>query len=340
MFLRKFHDGLMLGTTMSAAGAVDTGGGGGGGDDAARTAFVSSLPEPVRAHDAFKDIGDVGTLATRYHAEATKPFLERLDEKYRKEPALKDFKDPNALAQSFLDTQRMVGADKAKFVAIPKDETDTKAWNDFYAAQGRPESADKYVVPKRADGKDYGAEDVALQKAMLPALHEAGLSQRQIDKLIPKWNEVVGGMLSSGEAASAAAMESASKALKTELGAAYDEKLGLATDAIKHYAGELKLGDAIVKDMEDAKLGNHPGLFKLLAHIGAQLKEDGLLGKGGGGGAGALDPAAAKAAIKVKEADAEFMKKYNAEKGAPGRDEAIAEMKALFDQAYPEQKPE
>lgn len=281
-----------------AAGAGAAGAGAAGAGDGAKS-FADSLPEDIRTDAVFKDIKDLGALAKSYHSAA-----------------------------------KLVGLDKGSIIAVPKPDADAKAWDDFYAKTGRPESADKYDVPKRADGKAYGEADVAMQKQILPVLHQAGLTQRQIAAIVPKWNDIVGGVAKTQADADAAATATAGAALKTEWGAAHQEKLTLAQDAIKHYAGELKLGDQILGELDASKLGNLPGLAKLFSHLGAQLKEDGLIGKGGGGAAGALSPTEAKQQISAMDGDKEKFAILT-DKKHPKHAELVAERTRLYELAYP-----
>jgi hypothetical protein len=50
---------------------------------------------------------------------------------------------------------------------------------------GRPESADKYAIGKKADGSDYDDIDKAFQAKILPVLHQAGVTQKQFDAIRP-----------------------------------------------------------------------------------------------------------------------------------------------------------
>jgi hypothetical protein len=165
-------------------------------------------------------------------------------------------------------------------------------------------------------------------------LHAAGLSQRQINAIIPKWNEIVGAMGAAEETKSQTAMAEGAAKLKTEWGAAYDAKVGLAQGAIKHYADSLKLGDDVMKELDGTKLGNSPALAKLFAHLGSQLKEDGLLGKASGATGGELSPAEAKQQIAAMEADKDQLAALR-DKRHPKHAETLAKRTALFEMAFP-----
>jgi hypothetical protein len=262
-----------------------------------------------------------------------KPFAEYLPERVRTDPSFRDIKSFENLAESFVNAQRLVGADKATILQIPKDD-DAKAWADFYAKTGRPEKPEGYKIPKRADGKEYDADSQGFQKAMVPKLHEAGLSQRQIDMLVPAWNAVFDNADTARADADAADRTKAETALKAEWGTAYDDKLKLAQSAINHYAGELKITDAVLAELDSTKLGNTPGLAKMLAHLGAQLKEDGLIGKGDAGFAAALSPAEARQQINAMASD-ETAKKALLDPKHPQHRETVERRAKLYEQAYP-----
>lgn len=330
----KFFDGFRSVLLMSAAGAVsDQHAGGGGGDAAAAATAATAAASPPAG--AATDPNKAWSFPTE------KAFAEYLPEKYRTDPSLRDIKNFDGLVSSYVNAQKMLGADKATIVQLPTGD-DPKAYDDFYNKLGRPESPDKYQVPKRADGKDYSDGDKALQKAILPVLHKAGLNQRQIDAIVPAWNEITANATAAAAKQEQDAIAAGEAELTKEWGAAKDAKIALGRDALTHLSTELKLGDALTKALEakDANgnaLGNNPALAKLFAHIGGQLQEDGLIGKGGGGGQAEYSPAEAMQQIKAKEGDADFNKAYR-DKKHPGHADAVAEMARLYAQAYPAEK--
>lgn len=323
MVLRMFVDGrisplLMSGTGDGAAaggGAGDgAGGGAGGGSAAAVVSFDSS-----------------------------KPFAEQLPEKYRADPSFRDIKSVDALLDSFTSAQRMIGADKATILQMPKDD-DAAAWNGLYNRLGRPEAADKYNLGKRADGSDYGDADKAMHAKLLPVLHEAGLTQRQLDKIRPTWDAMVAEASGAGTKAAETYASSQIEGLKKDWGAKFDENMADAQAAIQHLGDKDLIAELnIVKDGKAT--GDNAGLLRMMAKIGAQLREDGVL-KGGvnTGGTGAMEPAAAKAEITRLENDPEFKKAWLKKDGVGTVDgkqmthaEAIARRTQLFEYAYPDQ---
>ena len=135
--------------------------------------------------------------------EAAQPdFRTLLDDGLKAHPSLKDFKDINGLAQSFVDTQAMVARsvltptedaapevwekfyDKVqslsngKLVAMP-DPTDESTMSAFRKAMGVPQGEDSYKVPE-----DVPAEYVDAIVDRLGYFKEIGLNQGQVDQII------------------------------------------------------------------------------------------------------------------------------------------------------------
>ncbi|HEV2673384.1 MAG TPA: hypothetical protein VGV37_02515 [Aliidongia sp.] len=257
-------------------------------------------------------------------------FAETLPEKIRGEAAFKDIKDLDTLANGYLHAQRMLGkvaADPNSVVALPGAD-DADGLNALYTRLGRPETADKYALAKPAAG-DYSDADKAFQAKILPTLHEAGLTQRQLDKILPAWNDMQAASVAAQTEAHNAKNAAGEAALKTEFGAAYDEKLGLAKQALTHFGNE-----KLAAELVESGLGNHPEVIKIFAKLGKGLVEDGVVGRATGGG-GLNSPAEAQQQINALQADKEFARIYT-DKRAIGHADAVAKMQALYQQAHPE----
>lgn len=311
--------------------APDGGGGGGGGGEGA---FLASLPEAVRGHEALKGVKDAGDLASRFVSEVSRPFAERLPEDLRADPAFKDFRDVGALAKSYKNQEKLLGVPREQLLRVP-DEKDEAGWNGVYDRLGRPAAADKYALPKLAQGQEYSDADRAFQGAMLPAIHKAGLSQKQLDVVMGAWNQYADKIGKDLDAAQAARIASATETLKKDFGAAFDGKMAEAEAAIVYFSQTLKLGDSLSAELKESGLNNHPAIIKLFAALGAGLKEDGKLeGRAPGGAAGELTPESAKAEIASLKNDAKFMAAYG-DKGNAEHAAAVERMRRLHEQAFP-----
>jgi len=94
------------------------------------------------------------------------------------------FSDPSMVVKSYGEFEKLHGVPVDRLVKLPspKEAADPKAWDSIYNKLGRPETADKYVlpVPKGDDG--------TFANTLKPWLHEAGVTQAGATKLAEKWN--------------------------------------------------------------------------------------------------------------------------------------------------------
>lgn len=230
----------------------------------------------------------------------------------------KGYADPVAALQANWNLERLMGADKAgRAVVLPKDD-DADGWNQFYGKLGRPESPDKYNL-QLPDGADD-----SFAKSMLPILHGAGLTQKQLDAIVPKWNEFAAQAAQAQEAAAETARAEGWDALRKEWGAAFDQNL----EAGRRAFAKLGLKPELANLLED-KVG-HAEVLKLFASIGEIYREDAAPGNGAPGQR-ARTPAAAQAEIAALKADTGFGQRLLA-----GDREASALWETLNRQAYPD----
>lgn len=323
MSLRKFLDHkiaplLMSGADDGGAGAGGTGGGTG---------------------------GTGGGAPTTISFASDKPFVDQLPEQYRKDAAFADIKNFEGFVSQFVNQKKMLG-DRANLLALPKDG-DAQGWNDLYNKLGRPEAADKYNLGKRGEDRDYSDFDKAFHAKILPAVHAAGVTQKQLDAIVPVFNayadEVQGASLQSAQDYATGQLGG----LKKEWGAKYDENMSDAQAALQHLSGGDKDLLAQLNMVKDGKAtGDNAGLLKVFAKLGAGLREDGVIGRGGdNGGGGVLEPAQAKTQIAALMKNADFVKVWKT-KGATGKvdgkdlthDDAVGQLGQLYAFAYPEQQ--
>jgi hypothetical protein len=124
---------------------------------------------------------DVGSQEAVAADAAPVSFLDSLPEDLRNEPSLRTFTDPGALAKSYVNAQRMIGADK---VAKPGQSWTDDQYNDWYANVGRPDSADAYELDVSGVMSDEEAS------SFRQAIFEAGLQPRQVSRLERFINEL------------------------------------------------------------------------------------------------------------------------------------------------------
>jgi hypothetical protein len=239
---------------MMAEGA---GGGGGAGD------WRAALPEDLRGEPMFKDIPDVPTLAK----------VAR-DSKAALGGAIRP-PGPDASPEARKEFVEKLQKHAPEVVFIPEDE---KARGEveasIWARLGKPKDAKEYALPK----------DVEMPEQHLAALRaeaaEEGLTRRQFEARAKRVAAALGeAVKADGETRAA---------LKRELGAAFDERIGTVAATLEKLGfpeGQLKAVKAGLVDV---------ATFKALAAVAKGFGEQREVAGQGGGSSGTLTPTEAK----------------------------------------------
>jgi hypothetical protein len=121
-------------------------------------AALSTPPAPITPN--LTPAAAPAAAAASWYPEQFKGFMET-----------KGNPDPAAFVESYVNLEKLVGADPKTVLRMPK-EGDVDAWGQFYGKLGRPESADKYT-PIEA------LKDDPLAKDFDGVFHGLGLSEKQ-----------------------------------------------------------------------------------------------------------------------------------------------------------------
>lgn len=182
-------------------------------------------------------------------------FLQMIPEEIRQHPSLSPIKDVENLARSYVNAQRLIGADKIPMPVNPSDEDLDRIYNRL----GRPETPEGYQLT--ADGNIVTEE---LVKDFADFSHKLRLTPEQASSIMDYYR-------SSVEQTNAGSVEQAEEfrktteeALKSEWGRAYDQKLNQAVNAAKEFSNpeifDLQLSDG-------SRLGDNPEFIKTFAKI-------------------------------------------------------------------------
>lgn len=308
------------------------GAGGGAAGDAGNTSLLNSATPPAAAAGAgaggasdnsagavaaaitFKEVlGEDGGLNDNW----TKVLPKELQE----DAAFKNIKTFGALAKSYANAQKMVGADK---VALPGKNATKDEITAFHAKIGCPETPDKYTFKtpeKMPEGINFNPDSF---KAFQQFSHELGLSDKQ-NAALHAWhmNNLQEGVKAQDQAAVTAQAETV-KTLQKEWGAAYDQELRIAQRAADLVPGGREI---FVK----AGVADNAEMLKVLAWFGHKMGEDTL----GNDKNNLIIPT--DAIVKINEIRGN--KEHAYYKGDhPGHKDAVAEMNRLYKLAYPEEK--
>lgn len=215
--------------------------------------LIEQLPADLQSNEAFKDMPDTGTLATKYlelHGRVTGGNLDLIPEEFRKDPSLANFKNVSDVAKSYIETKKLVGQIK-------------KA----------PETADGYkFTPVEGLDPDFkSAPDI--QKSLTAIFHKAGIPNEQADIV---QREVLatlsGGVVKSKETKEALAKTNET-ALRQEWGADYEKNFTQIQNALLRAGGEEAI--KAVGDLGAALKSNVTAL-KIMHKILGKMSEDSI----------------------------------------------------------------
>ena len=277
----------------AAANGATTGGG--GVTENPVEAFLAQIPEAIRGEAYFKDIKDVGNLATRAWNQA-----------------------------------KLIGRDPETLVAIPGPD-DQDGWTKVWDQLGRPAKPDEYgfVAPTLPEGLTI---DEQLQTGFATKAHELGLSKKQAGQLYDWWNASRGAQWQAIQGAEIAAKEASVAQMRQEFGQAFDEKIALVDATIDALDREMKTNGGLQEAITAMPFESRLALSKLFLHIAPMLREDILIGgRDAQGASGILSPTEAQQQINALLADPQFTKAYY-DKRQPGHDAAVARMLRLHEQ--------
>jgi hypothetical protein len=230
--------------------------------------------------------------------------IKELPDDLREDPALKDFNDVTALAKSFKDTKTFVGRSiqppgeaatpeqKAEFYdklrkhapnLVPLDEKDEKAQELVWEKLGRPKDAKEYDFKAPPEAGEFNLDQLRETAKAL------GLTKAQFNKMAET------ALATRGKVADE--FKADQTALKTEWGAAYQEKLDKAATAAAKLGASADVVTAIkAGTMKSGPLKLWDGIAKAIGH---EPPANGAGGAAGAAGAGALTPAEAEAEISA-----------------------------------------
>lgn len=293
--------------------------------------FAASLPEPIRAHPALTGVKDAASFTSILdgHLARSKPLAEQLPKDIAGEAAFKDLKSWDDVAKSYLNAQKMLGVPRDQLLRLPTDDK-PESWAPIYAKLGRPEKADGYKLT--------APQGVTLEKEFTEPVfakaHELGMSQKQLEGLYGTLREMGVKAQQAQAAKIQQEVDAATAALKTEFGAAFEERVNIAESAIDTLDQLAGLKGELRKAVDANPLRNSPAMIKALAHIGAMFKEDGKLVGKAAGTEGMKSPMEAKQEIASLQQDKNFMAAYT-DRRHTGHKDAVERMRGLYELASP-----
>jgi hypothetical protein len=242
--------------------------------------------------------------------EASADFMGSISEEYRGKVTQKGFKDVNDIVKAYDNLESKFGKRLEDLTADELKALDPKF--------GAPENADAYELGLSEDlAKDPILGDISND------LFNAGIPKDKAEALIKGVTEKIEEQTKLAETNAALQAEENVKTLKTEFGAAFQDRIQLANKALTEFGGE----DAILA-IQEAGLGNHPAIVKMLAEAGKFLAEDTPAGDKEVKSFG-ITPAEAQSKIAELQNDPAFLDRWR-NPAHPGHREAADQMEKLY----------
>lgn len=197
------------------------------------------------------------------HQESNDNWYDSLPEEMRGDKNITKFDSVEAMGKSWLNAQRLIGADK-----IPMPQTD-EDWSNTYGRLGRPDDASGYEVSV-PEGVEVNQD---MQGSFLSKAHELGLSQKQVEGL-SSWQFEQGAESSQqSQQASEQAFNDAMNGLKSEWGNAFEQNTNIAVRAASEFLNDNDKAFLESAKIDGVSLGDHPAFLKLFNNVGKQMME-------------------------------------------------------------------
>jgi hypothetical protein len=278
----------------------------------------SATPAPINATPSGEQSVAAAVPAPSVSAAAPSDWTASLADDLKGYVQNKGFKDPGAAIEAYRNLEKLRGVPEERLLKLPEKDDDAQGWESVYQKLGKPSKPEEYKVQ---------TQDPEFGKWAQSTFHELGLSTKQAEKLVSKWNQYADNMTKGQQEVYHQKVEQDNQALKKEWGAAFDQNIAVAKRAAAGLGIDGQTIDALEKTMGFA------GVMKFMNSLGSKLgegsyvagetKTDNFMG--------ALTPEAARNRISALRSDPTFVQKY-----VSGDLSAKTEMEKLHRFAYPE----
>jgi len=235
---------------------------------------VTSVAEPVVNPNPSPPAGEPAPILST-PISIVKPDLtfvegwqDKLPEEIKGEECWKLVKDFPEMARQFVNQRKAIGKNK---VALPDEKSKPQDWEAFYTAIGRPVKVEDYKGPAVPEDLKEIFDDNRIG-ALKKTAFELGATQKQFDAYLKNEIEQVKTLLAEEDKRDLQAKQDAEKALRTEFGGAYEERI--------HVANRL-IAEAFSKEEDKMnfleKFGSDPDFIRFASRVGAKMGEHSAL---------------------------------------------------------------
>ena len=206
----------------------------------------------------------VAEVAEAIAPSGNEDWRSMISEDLRGDASLAHIGSIDSMAKSYINAQKMVGADK---IAIPGSWATDEDWAGVYNKLGRPEDSAGYELETREDA------DADFTGWYRDAAHKAGLSQNQASQLAKAYDEYAQTAMQSQEMSEAdheLYEKQVRETLQKELGNTWEDRLGHANDLLT----ELDAPALSNYQLQDGTLlGDNPEMAKFFVKVAEYVSE-------------------------------------------------------------------
>jgi len=212
-----------------------------------------------------------GNEPQAYDLSQTPAWAKELDleDSIKADPSLRPIADINNLAKSYVNAQKMIGADK---IVVPGKHASEEDWQNVFRKLGNPDSLDEYDLGVDVEGDGFDAQFFNQFKEQA---HKLGVLPHQAKELYQWHEQLMNSSIEQQEQQALAQQEEGIRELQQEWGEAFEGKIRLARAAIDQLGG-----DQLSEYLNETGLGNDPVMIQVFSKIGEMYKEDGIVGEG------------------------------------------------------------
>lgn len=227
---------------------------------------VETTPQETTSTETKADTNNTLVSSTTDNTVQTaKSWKETISEEYRNDPNISKFTEIDALAKSYINATKMIGADK---ITVPTNSSTEEHWEEVYSKLGRPESPDKYKLNVKSE---IIPTDESAIKAYAEQVHKLGLNEKQAQGILEFYKQNMESQVQSNSVNMETAQAQAEQELRQEWGQNYDANIqkaaSLARNNMKPELLDMQLADG-------TRLGDNPEVIKGFARIADMLSED------------------------------------------------------------------
>lgn len=255
-----------------------------GSDGGFSEGWRDSLPEDIRGSEAFEGINNFGELASGFAQLKTAPpkdpdgfiddegnFTEKWNEvlanEFEDNPSLKQLSNVKTLAKGYVNQGKIVGRKTFDYETATDEEKD-----ELFTKMGVPAEAKEYDFQKPGNMPEdmpYNEEEA---QAFMNKAHELKIPKQTATELRNWFNDMQFEGWNNAQTSLDELQSASQKEIKTEYGAAYDDKIALAKRTVNTFGAADALNQFGLED--------NPELVRMFVKIGEAMSEDRLIGDG------------------------------------------------------------